>query len=265
MESNTFVNKSYVQLLLALVLVGVVAALAAYTYATLESDTSQYGPATISVTGEGEVLAVPDIGQFTFSVRAEGADANEAQQKSAESINAIISYLTDNGVAEKDIKTQNYNLNPKYRYEERVCVSGSFCPPGNPVLDGFEVSQSVAVKVRDIDNSGALISGVGERGATNISSLQFTIDDEDALQAEARAVAIADAKAKAKVLAKDLGVELDSIMGYWEDNGGFDGEMYARSEVMSFNSAMGGAPSPALPTGENKIVSRVNVTYMIKD
>ena len=217
MNPQSFLSLWYVRALLVLVLIGVVTSL--FTYTNLTAKQAQYsmiGPTTISVRGEGEIFARPDIGQFSFAVRAEGEDAASAQELSAESVNAIVEYLKEAGVEEKDIKTQNYNLNPRYRYEERVCVSGSFCPPGEQVVDGYEVSQSVVVKVRDIDRAGDLISGVGDRGATNISSLQFTIDDETVLKAEARAEAIADAMEKAEQLADDLDVKLVRMVGFWK-------------------------------------------------
>lgn len=264
MELQSFCSKKYVQVLLVLVLVGVVASLASYTQLTLKESRGTFaGEMTISVSGEGEVLALPDIGQFSFSVRAAGADAVEAQENSAEAINAILAYLEEEGVDEKDIKTQNYNLNPKYRYEERVCAFEGYCPPGERVIDGYEVHQSVSVKVRDLDNAGVLISGAGENGATNISSLQFTIDDESALQAEARAKAIAGAKEKAEVLANDLGMRLDRIVGFNEGGG----NSYPRIEQsFALDSAEGGSfkTAPSLPVGENEIRSNVTIMYQLK-
>lgn len=258
-------SKGYVQMLMALILIGVIASLAAYTHLTLKESKGIFtGETTISVSGEGEVLAKPDIGQFSFSVRAEGADAVEAQENSAEAINAIIAYLEGADVDEKDIKTQNYNLNPKYTYEERACAFDGYCPPGERVIDGYEVFQNVSVKVRDLDNAGTLISNVGERGATNISSLQFTIDDESALEAQAREEAIADAKAKAQVLADDLGLKLDKIVGFYE-NGGGEVYKYERATMaMDASEDSFGGVAPSLPTGENEIRSNVTITYQLK-
>jgi uncharacterized protein YggE len=266
MESQSFMQKGYVQLLLSLILVGVLAALVAYAHLTFkEAKGVHTGEATISVSGEGEVMAVPDIGQFSFAVRAEGEDAAAAQNNSAEAINAILAYLEEAGVEEKDIKTQNYNLHPKYRYEERVCPAGGYCPPGERVVDGYEVSQNVTVKVRNLDEAGTLISNVGERGATNISSLQFTIDDTDVLQAEAREKAIADAKEKAQKLADELGMQLDRIVGFYE--GGNDGYGYMERSVMAMDmdEGMGGKMvAPSIPVGENEITSNVTITYQLK-
>lgn len=264
METKPLLNLWYVRVLIVLSLIGLVIALLSYSnLASRQAEYANFGPTTISVAGEGEVLAKPDIGQFSFSVRAEGVDAATAQNSSAESINAIMDYLKDNGVEEKDIKTENYYLSPKYRYEERMCLAGSYCPPGERVLDGYEVSQMVRVKVRDLDKAGDLISGVGEKGATDISNLQFTIDDESALKAEAREKAIADAKQKAEELADDLDVRLVRIINFWEDEGRYSPYygMGGSEDMMMETKA---AVSPSVPTGENSVVSRINITYEIR-
>jgi uncharacterized protein len=259
-----YFNQSYVRALVALVLLCLIFALGAYAQATLKhASYGPMGPTTISVSGEGEVFATPDIGEFSFSVRAEGADATTAQRDSATAINAIYGYLKDEGVEEKDIKTEGYNLWPKYRFEERICVSGSFCPPGNQVLDGYEVTQTIRVKVRNLDGAPALISGVGEKGATDISNLNFTIDDESLLIAEARTTAIADAQAKATATADALGVKLVKMVGYYEDSGqkgipyGLGG--MERSVMMDMAES-----APALPVGENTIRQHVTLIYEIR-
>lgn len=265
MNNQSFLSLWYVQVLLVLILVSIVAALAAYTKLTLrESRYGEYGMATINVRGEGEVMARPDIGTFSFSVMAEGDDAASAQNESAEKINAITAYLAEQGIEEKDIKTSSYYLNPKYTYPTRPCAVGMYCPPGEAVIDGYEVSQTVEVKVRDLDKSGDLITGVGERGATNISGLSFTVDDESVLKAEARAAAIEDAKEKAEKLANDLGVRLVRITGYYEEEfyppygyGGYD-------MAMERSVAQSAGVSPNMPTGENQVSSIVSVTFEIR-
>ncbi|MEX0931073.1 MAG: SIMPL domain-containing protein, partial [Candidatus Paceibacterota bacterium] len=251
MDTNSFFSEWYVRMLVVLVFIGVIVALGAYTKLALrEAEYSNIGPSTITVHGEGEVLARPDIGQFSFSVRAEGEDAVTAQEDSAAAINEITTYLTEAGVAESDIKTQNYNLNPRYRYEERICPQGSsFCPPGKQIVDGYEVSQMIEVKVRDLDTSGDLITGVGQRGATNISSIQFTIDDEENLKAEARDAAIQNAKAKADALAKSLGVRIVKIIGYYEDEGVYPMYGYGGDAMAMEESAMRSVAAPAMPVG----------------
>lgn len=260
---NSFFTKGYNQLLGSLVLLGILASLGSYTYFTLkQADYFYAGPTTISVTGEGEVVALPDIGRFSFSVNESGADAASALEASGTKINEVIAALKGAGVEEKDIKTENYNLYPKYKYESRPCLIGSYCPQ-EQVEDGFEVSQSIAVKVRDLDKAGSLISLVGEKEVSNISSLEFTIDDDQALKAEARALAITNAKEKAAVLAEDLGVTLGKMISYYEEEGYAMPYQSMSREVMAFaeDKAFDG---PALPTGENTTTSRVNLTYQIK-
>ncbi len=153
-----------------LTLVMVIVALGAYTYKTFSEGRYTYDmPITLSVTGEGEVFAKPDIATFNFGVRKEGIDASSAQSASAEALNAIVEALKGMGVAEKDIKTIGYYLNPKYEYEQQPCMFGQYCPPGEQKLKGYEVSQTIEVKVRDTGRAGELISKVGELGATDMS------------------------------------------------------------------------------------------------
>lgn len=216
---------------------------------------------TIVVSGEGEVFAVPDIATFSLSVTEEAKDVEDAQTEATRKTNDIIDYLKSSGVGKKDIKTTNYNVYPRYEYRE-TSSSGVIRPGGERVLVGFEVTQSLSVKVRDTDKAGEILSGVGTRGATNVSGLSFTIDDEDDLKDEAREMAIDDAKDKAEALAKDLGVDLIRIVGF-NEGGGFDGPVYARAESVSFDNAIGGGV-PDIQVGENKITSNVTITYEIR-
>jgi uncharacterized protein YggE len=262
---KSFFQTAYFRALSALTLLMLLIALGSYATLNFEKvDFINPMPATISVSGEGEVLAVPDVGQFSFSVNATADDAATAQEESGTKINTILAYLTDQGIADKDIKTQNYNLYPQYRYEERICVAGnSYCPPGERVADGFEVSQTVSVKIRQTDTSGAVIAGVGERGATNISGLNFTIDDTDALKADARAQAIKDAQEKAEVLAQQLGVQIVRMSYYSEDGGNY--QPYYKEQSMNY--AMEDASSfegADMPVGEDSTTVQVNITYEVK-
>ena len=239
-------------------------ALASWTILNLSEAEEVQVPATITVEGEGEVLAVPDVAAFSFSVETEGETAEVAQGENSETTNELLTYLRENGIEEKDISTTNYNLYPRYRFEERICPTNGFCPPGERVQDGFTVSQMVNVKVRQTEEAGNLIAGVGERGATNISGLTFTIDDEGALKAEARAAAIADARAKANILADNLDVSIVGLAGYYEETGpmyGYGGDNFYAAEARSFEDA---SPAPEFAPGENETVVKVSVTYEVR-
>ncbi|QQG37972.1 MAG: SIMPL domain-containing protein [Candidatus Kaiserbacteria bacterium] len=217
---------------------------------------------TITVSGDGEVFAVPDMGTFSVTVRERAKEVASAQDTATEKINAIINYLKGAGVEEKDIKTADYSVYPQYEYETAVCRDG-YCPPGRQILNGYEVSQTLTVKVRDTDLAGDLLTGVGSRGASEVSGLSFTTEDEDALQAQARQMAIDDAREKAEALAGQLGVRLVRIVGFSENGSYPIPYAYARGGL-AMDAESTKASAPMLPTGENKIVSNVNVTYEIR-
>ncbi len=220
---------------------------------------------TITVSGKGEVFAVPDLASFSVTIQEEAKEVKDAQKVATKKTNDIIAYLRSAGIAEKDIKTTDYSVYPKYNWIQEACVDGRPCSGGKQVMEGFTVSQTIAVKVRDTDTAGDILSEVGKKGANTVSGLDFTIDDEDKLKSEARAEAIADAETKAKELAAQLGVKLVRIVGFNENEGGYY-PMYAKREVMmAMDSAAGSAaPAPEMPVGENKIQSNVSVTYEIR-
>ena len=248
---------------MALLAVAIIA-LAAYAHLAWKQAQGTYtGDTTVTVSGEGEVVAVPDIGQFSFAVRAEGLSADEAQTAAAEAINDIIAYLEEVGVAEADIQTETYNLQPRYRYEERICTGAGYCPPGERTLDGYDVTQRVTVKVRDLDQAGTLVTGVGERGATDISNLRFTIDEPAELQAQARSLAIDDARQKADALARDLEMRVHRVVAF-NENQGPNYPMQRTMMAMDEVAGLGGGSAPALPVGEDEIISTVNITYELR-
>jgi len=258
---NDWAGDSKLKGLVLIVLLLAAVALVAYTYLTLREGRYIYsGPTVISVRGEGEATRIPDIATFSFSVEATAADPAAAQGQSAESLNAIVAHLAERGIEERDIKTTAYNLSPRYEYSQAPCQAG-FCPPGRSELVGYTVNQMVEVRVRDTAIAGELIAGVGERGATNVSGLSFTMDDDSEAKAEARAAAVEDAKEKAKQLAGTLDVRIVRMTGFWEEEGG-GYPMYDRGyggEMME-----SAAVNPAVPAGENTVRSVVNISYEIR-
>jgi uncharacterized protein YggE len=216
---------------------------------------------TINVSGEGEVYVKPDIAEFTFSVSNDAKTVADAQKVSTDKINAIISYLKEAKVDDKDIKTTDYSITPKYEYQNVTCLNG-YCPNGNQVLVGYTVSQTVDVKVRTLADAGTILANIGSKGATNVSDLNFTVDDQKAVEANARTLAIQDAQKKADILAKSLGVALVRVTNFSE---GQPVVPYFTSMKME-SAGMGGAPvaAPSIPTGQNKVTSNVTITYEIQ-
>lgn len=223
----------------------------------------------ISVSGHGEALSVPDIATFTFSVTSQKATVAAAQTDATTKINTITSYLKGAGVDEKDIQTSDYSVYPQYEYSQSVCPAASaggvavYCPPGKQVLKGYEVRQTTTVKVRDTAKAGDLLTGVGGKGATEVSGLNFTFDNPDQVQNEARNKAIANAKTKAETLARSLGVSLVRVVSFNEN--GYPSPMYYGKEMAV---GMGGdavaQTAPAISVGQNKVTSDVSITYEIR-
>jgi len=217
---------------------------------------------SISVDGTGEVVALPDVASFNFSVNETSESVDSAQKLATEKNNKALDYLKSQGIEEKDIKTTSYNINPKYEWQQVPSTPGIY-NPGKNVLIGYEVTQNTDVKVRDTKKAGEILAGIGGIGISNVSGLQFKVDDDEALKAEARAKAINDSKKKASEIAKSLGVKIVRTISFYENT---DQPYYGDAMGMGggMMEAKVASVAPQLPTGENKIVSKVSVTYEIK-
>lgn len=219
---------------------------------------------SVSVSGEGEVLAVPDIATFYFTVSTDGKTASAAQDTTKTKMDAILAELEKQGVEKKDIKTTDYSVFPKYRYETEpvVMMYPSYPVPSRQIPDGYTANHSITVKVRDTEKAGTLLTLVGEKGAAYVSGLSFDIDDRDALVDEARAKAIKNAKEKAKLLSKELGVKLVRVVSFYDNSG--DGPRPYYGEGMGGDMRASSVVSANIPTGENKIKVIVTVNYEIR-
>ena len=206
---------------------------------------------TILVTGEGKVLAKPDVGMVNLSVVSSSLDMSFAQDGAAETVNKAIDFLKNSGVEEKDIKTISYNISTLYDF-----------PKGRRKFLGYEVRQTVQVKIRDLKKASDIIGGVTDFGIIEISDLRFVVDNDDALKAEARAKAVADAKSKAFILAKTLGVRLGDIVSFNEFGGPVP--FYGYAAGLGIGGDFEKSVPPSIPTGENEISSTVNISFELK-
>jgi uncharacterized protein YggE len=218
---------------------------------------------TISFDGKGEVSAVPDIANISFTLRSTDKDLKVAQGKVADKEKKVLAFLETSKIDKKDIKTESYSSYPKYEWQNSVCpqvysldagaVSApKYCPSGKNVFTGYEVSESITVKVRDVSKSGDVVKGLGDTGVSDMSGPNFSIDKEDELKIQARKMAIDEAKNKAEVLSKDLGVRLVRIVSFSE-NGSYGVPMYYDKGMVAMSSRE--ATVPELPKGENKITT----------
>jgi hypothetical protein len=221
---------------------------------------------TISVDGTGDAFAVPDVATFTFTVTENAKTVTLAQAQATARINSAMASVKAAGVADKDIQTTSYDINPHYDYTSSACVyvpSGtSVCPPGKSVLTGYDVSESIQVKVRDLTKAGDIFTSIGSLGVQNIGGLSFSVDSPDAVQSEARAKAIDNAKSKAGVLANSLGVSLVRIISFTENNN-VPGPIVYNTMSMAVPSAKV-VSAPDISAGQQKVTDTVTITYEIK-
>ena len=209
---------------------------------------------TITVNGEGELTLKPDMAVVNLSVVEEGATVAEVTQKGNQKMNEVVSFLKGLGISEDDIKTTSYWLNPSYRYPERG---------GKPQIVGYNLTQNVTVKIRDLSEVEEVIDGAVRAGVNQTGQLSFEIDDDSEARAEARREAFQDAREKAEAMTSAAGVRLGRVVTFSE-SGGVQPPMpyYARTAVMEM--ADEAAVAPAIEPGSQDVTVNVNVTYEIE-
>jgi len=218
------------------------------------------------VSGEGKVVAIPDVAKFTFGVLTEGGeDVASLQEENTKKANDIIEFIKSSGVDDKDIKTTSYNIQPRYQYYEcgaRVLqkLGAEPCPPREIV--GYAISQNVEIKLRDFDKSGDILSGVGKKGANSVSQLSFSVDDKTEFENEARAKAIKQAKEKALAIAKAAGFSLGQLVSVNESKGNY--AFKQRYGVTEFKDTLMQSQSVDIEPGSQDITSSVTLQYQIK-
>lgn len=238
-----------------------VIALTIYTFKAMGFIGSAPVTNTISVSGHGESFAVPNIATVSFSVEKTAKTVADAQNQVTTVVNDVLATLKTSGIAEKDIQTTSYDVNPKYDYQPSVCTI-NVCPPSKQILTGYTVSDSVQVKIRAIDTAGDIIGALGQKNVTNISGLTLSVEDDTAVKTEARNKAIAEAKQQAEAIAKGLGVRLVRIDGFSES--GSAQPIYYSAKNAMMPSDAGAVPAPSIPVGQNKASSDVTITYEIQ-
>lgn len=215
----------------------------------------------IAVSGEGTVSATPDVARITATILTTNELLKVAQEENSRRSNVLVDYLKKQGIQEKDVKTTGYNIYPQYSYP-RPCPLGIYpCPPEDqrPRIVGYQIRNSYEITIRDLSKAGEVLAGAVSSGANEVSGISFTIDNPDALEAEARKKAIDNANEKARALAKDLGRRLGKITQFSE-GGSFPPPIYLERAPAAFGGK-GGGGEPAIEPGENEIVVTVSITY----
>jgi uncharacterized protein len=215
--------------------------------------TSQPYARTITVSAEGKINAQPDIAYVDFSVVSQGKTVKAVRLDSNTKMNAVIDAVKKMGVDSKDITSTQYNLYPNYVYAERQA----------PRIDGYNLTQEIKVKVRDLDKVEDILDTGIAAGANQVGQLSFDIDDPSGIKKQAREKAFATAKEKALEMTKAAGVKLGRVVTFNENEGGYYPQpVYANYKMdMAVAEAAGGA---AIEPGSKELNINVSVTYEIE-
>lgn len=227
---------------------------------------------SFSVSGEGKVVAVPDIAQFSFGVLTEGGkNLASLQTQNTDKVNRVTTFLKENGIDAKDIKTQFYEITPRYQYftcppprtvADDAMQTSTPCPPSEIV--GYTINQSVSVKIRELSKTGDIVAGVVEKGANTVFGPTFTVDDPTKLENQARTEAIAQAKEKAKIMAEAGGFRFGKLVSIQE--GVYTPQFFGRYEAFALSDKGGdlSLPAPAIEPGSQEIIVNVTLAYEFK-
>jgi uncharacterized protein YggE len=250
------------------------------------------GNTGIWVTGRGEATAVPDLAILNLGVETFATTVQQARAEAATAMDRIVGVLKARKVADKDIQTRHFSIAPRYSSRKITrCVDGTrlnppsgtrLVPPtwdpspgGRPpepkgecfeeyqqVILGYQVSNQLTVRLRDLKEIGGIIDAATDAGGdlTRFQGISFTIDDPRGLEAQARAAAIADLQAKAKQFATLTGVKLGRLRFITETGG--------PAPIIRQLAERGIAAAPAvstpIQTGELEVVVTVQGVFAIE-
>jgi uncharacterized protein YggE len=208
----------------------------------------------IWVTGTGDVTVTPDISTLRLGVSSQAVTVDEAQSQAIEAMNKVMQALEDSGVDKKDIQTQYYNISQVTEWDQ--------IKNENKVV-GYQVTNTVTAKVRDVDKTGTIIDDVVRAGGdlTRIDSISFSVDDPSIYYEEAREKAMADAKERAENLAKLGGVNLGKPI-YISESTVTPYPIYKSITVEAGMAVPAPAPTP-ISAGEQEVTINVQVVYDI--
>ena len=227
----------------------------------------------IWVNGTGKATGDPDLGVLELGVEALADKASEARDMAAKAIDATVSMLKANNIQDKDLQTSQFSINPQYDMQEiRRCTDGlkedgkgTECRTDfERVLIGYQVTNLLTVKVRNLESMSSIIDGATEAAGNlvRINAVNFAIEDTKALLEVAREEAIADLLAKANSMATLSGVELGKLV-FLSESGGAPPQSFARMEAAAFG--FGGDQSTSILAGELDVTVNVQGVFAIAD
>lgn len=205
----------------------------------------------LDVTAEGESHRTPDIATVTAGVVTQAADAAGAMRDTAARMDRVIAALKRAGIADRDLKTASISLQPQYRYENDK----------PPVITGYQASNNVTVRFRDIGKAGSVLDALVATGANQINGPMLGIDKPDAAMDEARLDAIAKARARAELYARAAGLKVKRILSISEGSVDMPRPMPV---MMRAQAMMADAPESKILPGEQSLTVSVSVRFELE-
>jgi uncharacterized protein YggE len=194
----------------------------------------------ITVTGVGTIEAVPDEAEFSLGVTTKGATARLALGENSERMQRLLAALKAAGVAARDLQTQDVSVSPAYRPNE-----------------GYTASNSVSVRIRDLDRAGEILDTASRAGATNVYGPSLTRADRDGFEQNALERAVDNARKRAEALGRAAGVDVGTVTSITETTEGG----YAYSDRLALGAPASEAP---IEKGTEEITASVTVTFAIR-
>ncbi|WP_213437786.1 MULTISPECIES: SIMPL domain-containing protein [Lysobacteraceae] len=190
-------------------------ALASGTAMTAHAQTAAPGYAIpadgtlLNVSAQAESKRVPDVATVSAGVVTQAADANAAMRANAVQMDKVMAAIRAAGIAERDIQTAGISIQPQYRYAENQ----------PPVITGYQASNTVNLKVRDIGKLGKVLDALVANGANQVNGPNFEVDQPEPAYDEARIAALHKAQARAETYAKAMGLRVRRIVSISEGGG----------------------------------------------
>lgn len=213
------------------------------------------GNTLLTVSAEGRTERAPDLAVFNAGVTSQGKTAGEALSANSADMARVIAALKRAGIADRDIQTSQLSLNPIYS-QQRPLPDGSYDPLG-PKIVGYQATNQVTVRQRDLKSFGRVIDALVEAGANQVNGPSFQMDDADAAADAARVDAIRKARARADLYARSAGLRVVRILSIAEGGGYMPPPMpvFARAEAMD---------KAAAPVAPGEVTTSVGVTVMFE-
>ncbi len=202
----------------------------------------------LSVSAEAKATRVPDVATMSTGVVTQAADANGALRANAEEMNKVMSAVKAAGIAERDVQTSGISIYPQYRYEENK----------PPIITGYQASNTVNLKVRDIAKLGKVLDALVASGANQVNGPNFEIDQPEEAYDEARRNALAKAQARAEMYAKTLGLRVRRIVSI-DEGTGYQPPVMLRMAAKTM--AMDAMETTPVSPGESTLSANLNVVF----